>query len=90
MRESYEVKPSNSSFVVRLSAWSEMQAGKPWSQPWIQATVSGSATFLAGEAGMGCTEGVVLVSTTMLDLNVRLRSLRERRAEIEKPQRKKS
>jgi hypothetical protein len=39
---------------------------------------------------MGCTEGVVLVSTTMLDLNVRLRSLRERRAEIEKPQRKKS
>ena len=64
-RESYEVKPSSSSFGVRVSAWPEIQAGKPWSQPWIQAAVSGSAIFLAGEAGMGCAEGVALVSTTM-------------------------
>ena len=51
-RESYEVKPSASSFGVRVSAWLEIQAGKPWSHAWIQAAVSGSAIFLAGEAGI--------------------------------------
>ena len=65
MRESYEVKPSASSFGVSVSAWPEIQAGKPWSQPCIQAAVSGSAIFLAGEAGIGCTEGVFLVSATI-------------------------
>ena len=65
------MKPSSSSFGVRVSAWPEIQAGKPWSQPWIQAAVSGSAIFLAGEAGMGCAEGVALVSTTMFILEVR-------------------
>ena len=77
MRESYEVKPSDSSFGVSVSAWPEIQAGKPWSQPCIHAAVSGSAIFLAGEAGIGCTvctEGVFLVSTTMLSLNVCLES----------------
>ena len=32
-----------------------------------QAAVSGSAIFLAGEAGIGCTEGVFLVSATMFN-----------------------
>ena len=51
---------------------------------------SGSAVFLAGEAGTGFAEEVVLVSATMLDCkeDLRLRSLRERRAEIKKPQRR--
>ena len=53
--EPYEVKPRRpraSSFGVRSSACLVMQAGKPWSHPWIQAGVSGSAFFLAGEAGI--------------------------------------
>ena len=62
------MKPSASSFGVSVSAWPEIQAGKPWSQPCIQAAVSGSAIFLAGEAGIGCTEGVFLVSATMFKL----------------------
>ena len=32
-----------------------------------QAAVSGSAIFLAGEAGIGCAEGVFLVSATMFN-----------------------
>ena len=32
-----------------------------------QAAVSGSAIFLAGEAGIGCAEGAVLVSATMFN-----------------------
>ena len=54
-------------FGVSVSAWPEIQAGKPWSQPCIQAAVSGSAIFLAGEAGIGCTEGVFLVSATIFN-----------------------
>ena len=64
-RDSYEAKPSSSSFGVRASAWLAMQAGKPSSHPWIQAGVSGSAFFRAGEAGIGVAEEAVLVSTTM-------------------------
>lgn len=62
------MKPSASSFGVRVSAWPEIHAGKPWSHAWIQAAVSGSEIFLAGEAGIGFAEEVVLVSATMFKL----------------------
>ena len=64
--EAYEVKPS---IGVRASAWLDMQSGKPWSHPWIQAGLSGSAFFPAGEAGIGVAEEEVLVSATMLKLS---------------------